>query len=365
MNIQTLIEKIELFERMIFESGFKRDIEEYSKGIVQPQNKANLIMLKETVNNIITALEKIYDSDLLEALEILLTKEDNKPFTKTDHISELKKIIDDPNIDTNQFFDQLNNILNTLKSQIDKHETELNSLKETLKPYVDKEQEVIDAEKYSVIAIIFKDRNTISRLKEFSKTLNRWNRALHIYHQIITSVSPEEIKLVEIQNGSIDVIVNIDVNFAVNFVELVKLGLEVFGGYLLYKSTVKKIVKTYFGNEKLIKSEKEREKEMLENIGTAIKSKILEQHEEAKKSDKQLKSESIDAKANDVTNVLTEHIVKGNDLKLLAAPSEKENLIEESKKMKRTSFEVRKELQNLDDEDKIKLIEMYSPKDDD
>ncbi|GAI90519.1 unnamed protein product, partial [marine sediment metagenome] len=266
-NIQTLIEKIGLFELMLFESGVKRDIEEYIKGIAQPQNQANPIMLKDTANNIKTSLEKIYDSDLPEALGILLTTENNKPFTETDHISEFKKIIDDPNIDTTQFFTQLNDILNNLKNQIQQNETQLNSFKKVLEPYVDKEQEIIDSEKYSVISFIFKDQNTISRLKEFSKALNKWDRALYIYYQIITSEPPEEIKLVEVQNGSIDIIININVNVAVNFVELVKLGLKVFGGYLLYKSTVKDIVKTYFGNEKLVKREEEREKEMLENIG--------------------------------------------------------------------------------------------------
>ncbi len=59
MNIETLLEKINLFDQMVIESGFARDVEEYLTTIAQPGVQGNLVALKGIADDLIESLEKI------------------------------------------------------------------------------------------------------------------------------------------------------------------------------------------------------------------------------------------------------------------------------------------------------------------
>ena len=360
MNIQTLIEKIRIFQEDIIESGFKRDVEGYVSSISPQQNRANLQLFQDISDKLRNTLTKIYESDLPESLKLLLPTESIKPFTDDNHLEKINVIIENKELPANQYFSQLNTFLSTLNSQITTNQTEINRLKVVFQDYVNSEQELINSDEYAVISIIFKDLKTTTSLKEFSKTLNKWNRTLLIYHQLLTSDTPEEIEIVEIQNGSIDVIVNLGFDIAVDLVELVKYGFKVFGGYLLYKSKAKDIIATYFGNEILIKQEEQREKEMLKNIYKTLEQKITKQHKDALKNDKKIDKTALKVKVKDVAKTISEHIVKGNDLKLLAVPENDTEITEDAKEMNFSSITNRKILKELPEEDRVKLIERYS-----
>ena len=344
MNIQSLLEKIRLFEKLVLESGFKRDVTGLRESIAPQQNRQNLQLFQDIANKIKAYLTNIYESDLPESLEALLPTDLVRPFTETDHLQKLNEIIEDAELPTDQYFNKLNGLLNNLQKQIEENDTEIERLKEIFQDYAEYEQVDIDSDKYAVIALIFKDLKTTKSLKEFSKVLHKWNRTLLVYHQLLTSDAPEDIEIVEVQNGSIDVIVNIDLDIAVDLVDLIELGFKVFGGYLLYKSKVKDIVATFFGNKKLLEQEKEREAEMLDNIYKAIEAKILEQHEQAKSKDVNVDQTAIEVKVKEVTDTLSEHIVKGNDIKLLAAPEENVELKEKAEEARKTSIENRRQL---------------------
>lgn len=364
MNIQSLLERINLFEKLVIESGFKRDVEGFINSISPQQNRQNLQLFQDIAEKVRIYLIEIYESDLPENLTSLLHNDKIKPFTDGNHLEKINEIINDKELPTDQFFNKLNSLLSNLKSQIEKNNTELIRLKSIFKDFADFDQSEINSEEYAIISLIFKDLKSTKSLKGFSKVLKRWNTTLVIYHQLVSSESPKEIELLGVQNGSIDVIVNIDVDIAVDLVELIELGFKVFGGYLLYKFKKKEIVKTYFGNEKLLKQEEIFEKEMLDNIQVAIKNKINEQHKKALENDKKVDKTGIVAKVNDVAKTLTEHIVKGNDIKLLAVPDEYEELKTVSEEMKTASISNRKALKKLSEVDRIKLIEKYELKDD-
>ena len=363
MNIQSLLEKIQLFEKLVIKSGFKRDVKGFKESIDHQQNRQNLQLFQDITSKIESYLKLIYESDLPEYLKTLLPTNSIRPFTETNHLEKLNEILKDTELPTDQYFNKLNSLLNNIQTQIEINETELNRLKEVFRNYVDYEQSELDSDEIVIISLIYKDLNTITSLKEFSKVLYKWNRTLLIYHQLLTSDAPKDIEIVEVQNGSIDVLVNIDVDIAVDLVKLIKLGFEVFGGYLLYKSKAKDIIATYFGNKKLIEQENQRENEMLENIYKAIEAKVLEQHKEAKKNDKNIDGTAIKVKVKEVADTLAEHIVKGNDIKLLAAPKEYEELEEEAEVIKSSSISNRRALESLTEDDKIKLIERYEIKD--
>lgn len=361
MNIQTLLRKAELAEELLINSGFKRDIQEYINSIQNnQQTRSDLIALKNIAQTVVDKLESLYEQELPEALNILLPKEDNKPLTNYDHIEKFKLILDDPKINANTFYSQLQGALNELKNQIEKNLTHINKFKDAIEPYGNKEQTELEEAKDAIISLIFKDEQTTGSFKKFARGLNKWDRALHLYHQLLVSEGPEEIKLLGIQNGSIDVIFNINADIAIDLVELIALGLKVYGGYLLYKSRMAEIVITYYGNKKLEKLEREREQAMLENIGEAIKTKLLEQHEEKKEIDPKISNEAVDKKVEEVAKVFTSHIIKGNEIKLIAAPKTDKKINEEYSELEREAVKVRRNFKKLAEKDKIKLLEQYS-----
>lgn len=365
MNIQSLLGKIRLFEKTVIKSGFKRDVFGFLESINTQQSRQNLQLFQEIAGKIELYLKTIYDSDLPESLECLLPTDSIRPFTESNYLENLYEILTDSELPTDQYFTKLNSLLSNLKTEIEINETELERLKEVFQIYVDYEQPKLDSDEKVIISLIFKDIKTTASLKEFSKVLYKWNRTLLLYHQLLKSNPPRDIEIVEVQNGSIDVLINIDVDVAVDLVKLIRLGFEVFGGYLLYKSKTKEIIATYFGNQKLIKQEKERENEMLENIYKAIESKVIEQHKSAKKNDKDIDATAIKIKVKEVTDTLSEHIVKGNDIKLIAAPQEYEEIEEDTEEIKLRSISNRRALKTLTEEDRIKLIERYEVKNND
>ncbi len=217
----------------------------------------------------------------------------------------------------------------------------------------------------ALVSIVFKDLKSTGSLIEFSRVLARWNRILLEYHTLLTSKSPKEISLVEIQNGSIDVIFNIDFDIALDLTELIKTGLKVYGAYLLYKSkNAKEIIESYMGNKKLIKQETEREKLMLDNIKESIAQMVLNQHNAKLKIDKKIDKTSIEVKIKDVSSLVTDHIIKGNELKLLTPPETTEEGVNIADELRDETAKVREVHKELSEKDKQLLLDKYSIKDD-
>ncbi len=368
MNLELMNDHIRYFTREIIESGFKRDIEDYLTSL--PSHKDNIITLREIAKKVLEILDKVYHSDLPDVLQSLIPSVEHRPFTETPHNENLTNILDDVQIEMPNFFTKLTEYLTELNTQLNKNKSSLNKIQEFITPYLADEAEYISQEGFATISIIFKEQQTIANLKQFTKTLTVWNKILPIYHQLIKSESPEDIQIVQVQNGSIDFIINIDVDVALNLIDLFKLGFEVFGAYLSYKQVIKPIVKSYYGNTGLIKQEKEREKMLLDNIGMAINKEINNQHKKAKKADKNIDDTAITVKVKQVTDLITSHIVKGNDIKLLALPETvetedgEENPTEKRESLREQSSTVRHQLSLIPSEAKQKLIEAYGKIDD-
>ena len=192
MNIQSLIHKINLFEELVIDSGFKRDIKDYIPAISEDQNR-NLVFMKDLSFRLKTALININNNDLDSELNIVL--KDSKPFTNLDSVQQLNDLDSDTEIEAATYFDGLNTILAQLDSSILDNETELNSVREVFNKYIpDTDTEAFDAEE-ALVSLVFKDLKSIGSLNEFSKVLHRWNRTLLIYHTLLKSESPNDISL--------------------------------------------------------------------------------------------------------------------------------------------------------------------------
>ncbi len=365
MNIEILQEYINNFEREVIDSGFKRDLDDFVGSLPASQN--NIVALRDIAGNVHKAIDYFYSSDLPSELEKLLPKEQIRPFTETPFDETLLELVENKEIPQPEFFNQLTTILTQIKNELQTNSTEITTIKQFIAPYISDEIESISDEDSAIISIVFKETNTISSLKLFTKTLSAWNKKLPVYHQLVKSESPEDIEIVEIQNGSIDFVVNINVDVALNLVEVFKVGFHVFASYLAYKKMLKPIIESYHGNKDLIKQEVGREKLLIANIGIAINNKIKEQHKEAKRHDKKIDGTAITKKVEQVTELIASHIVNGNDLKLLAMPEPVSDEGEETTdvfhrekhELQQQSLEARKQLRNVPQEDRTKLLEMY------
>lgn len=366
MNVETLFEYILYFEEKIIESGFKRDLQDFIQSL--PNNQNNIVALRDIAEKVYSYLKDIYTSDLPDKLNILLPAGSVQPFTSQNYLEEIENLLNDTTIQLPQFFQKLNSILTSLNNAIQQNINELQKLKAIFTPYIKKDIDELTTENKAILALIFKHHGTITSLKHFSTTLRLWNRNLLLYHQIITSKSPEDIRIIEVQNSSIDLIINLDVNVAINLVDVFEIGLKAYLAYLTYKTMISKIVESYFGNEKLIKGEEEREKELLNNIELAVENKMYEQHKEAAKSDNSLQK-NIDKIINEVKKLIVSHIINGNDLKLLALPrideeededKEQENVMEKRKELERLKAEIKERVNQLPKEELRAIEDKYS-----
>ncbi|CAM4196967.1 hypothetical protein [Zobellia nedashkovskayae] len=364
MNVESLLNKIKIFAELVIESGFKRDVTDYRQSIGQAQNQ-NLVFMKGLSENIKSNLIYFENNSLNGELKSVLRE--NEPFTSLNTLTELEELDSDKEIDGPQYFQKFNSILNRLQKAIQTNESELNTVKTTFDKYVSEDDEYDSDEEQAVMSLIFKDLKSTGSLKEFSKVLHRWNRTLLIYHTLLKQESPKEISLVEIQNGSIDVIFNIDFDVAIDLTELIKTGLKVYGAYLMYKSkTAKEIIASYMGNKKLIATEKGREKLMLDNIKESIKQLALEQHKENLKSDSPPLKAGATKKADEIAKVITDHIVKGNEVKLLTPPEpEEEDEPDISTELRTETSIVRERWKKLEQKEQQLLLDKYTIKDED
>jgi len=364
MNIEFLRDYIYAFRREVLDSGFKRDLDDYSSSL--PALEDNIVALREISAKIKSTLNEIYSGDLPEQLASLLPAGKPEPFTATLYHEALKDLIEDTEIEQQVFFAQLLKIIQQLKSQIQENIAEIENIELFIEPYIDEDTERIARDHLAMLAIVFNERETISSLQQFARTLTLWNRTLPIYHQLLKSEPPTDVEIVEIQNGSIDCVINLDVDVALDLVELFKLGFEVFAAYLSYKKMIQPILDSYHGNKKLISQEEERESLMLDNIGIAIHDRIEAQHKAAKKQDKNVDGTAVPKKIEQVTNLITAHIVRGNDLKLLALPEPEEPTKEGGEEqedkidaLRKQSVAARRQLRQISDNAKQKLLEAY------
>lgn len=362
MNIESLIEKIKLFEKLVIDSGFRRDVQDYITSTQQPQNQ-NLVFMKDLSEKVKTKLKEIDNYGLAEELEIVL--KNTTPFTSLETLKQLVELDADTEVAANAYYSSLNQILNSLIQSIDLNKDEVDGVLSVFENYTDEEKEYETEANQALVSLVFKDAKTTGTLKEFSKSLHRWNRMLLIYQSLLTSETTDDIHLVEVQNGSIDVIFNIDFDIALDLIELLETGLKVYSAYLLYKSkTAREIIASYMGNQSLIDGEKEREKHMLDNIETSISTKALEQHQERLEKDQSIDRSSTEAKLKDVSAVIADHIVKGNEFKLLTKtePVDGEE-IEIPERLRVEIAQVRERYRELNPADQQVLLDKFTIKD--
>ena len=363
MNFAALLDDVKLFKALVIESGFRRDVADYIASI--PSNEDNIIALREMATNVRDVLDDILGGDLPNALSKIFPSSEITPFTQTSTLDGLNSLLEDKEISQDQFHTDLNNILAALLSLLDKNHQNIDQIENFLRPYCDYQQVVVSPKK-AIVSVIFKDEKTTGSLDEFIKTLKFWNRTLLVYHQMLSSSSPPDIEIVEVQNGSIDLLITLDINVAINLTELFTIGFQCFAAYLSYKGLLKPLAETYYGNKKLLQLDREREKHLLDNVKVALVDQAKKQSKSAREKDKKIPA-NISKPAKEVGLLISNHIVNGNDFKLLthvddeAALTDEEEIQEGRKRqLRKVSSEARVAREKLSVKDKQKLIAKYS-----
>lgn len=355
MNIESLIAKIDLFQDFVIKSGFKRDIQDYIQAIQQPQNK-NLTFMKDLSLNVRKALEEMSDNALDNDLSILL--KETKSFMVLNTKEKLEELDWNAEIDADSYHQSFQCILKDLLNKIDKNEQEVSRINNVLTKYVDSKDFKSENDQ-ALVSLIFKDRETITSLEKFADSLYYWNHALLTYNALLNPGSAKDISLVEIQNGSIDVIFELDPRVAADLTEAVNVGLATFGAYLTRKSITKDIIESYMGNEKLLGLDRQIDELMLDNVRDSISKKIEEQYCGALNQKGVTCSLAID-EIDEISKVFTDHIIKGNELKLLTQLKSDDGKVLPEELREKTVI-VRKRLSQLDAEDRI-LLQEYTIK---
>ncbi|WP_264521761.1 hypothetical protein [Flavobacterium sp. N1994] len=357
MTIRKLIEQIEYLDENLQQNGFWETTQDNYNTIIS--NRQNIVLLKELTEKQMLKMSALYSSETPLFLKSILVPNGCQPFTETNFVQLFQDLLSSNVVDVNQYYNEITPIFNDLIAKITENIEKLENLKSIFKPYLDKDYSTLQTDENAIFSIKFNDEKTIGGLKNLAKEINKWNTSLLIYYGLIKGESPKDIELIEVDNGSIDFVININFDIASKFLELIKVGFEVFSAYLLYKTTVAQITKSYGDNQKLIDGEKQREEDLLENISIQVEKAIKRQLKEHKKGTKP-QIEALDKKIEVIAKLVKEHIVKGNSVKLLSSPeAERENTALVQKDNQELTEKTKILFKQLGPEEQIKLLEAF------
>lgn len=357
MTIRKVLDFISYIKSELIENGIKEQLQDNWTTI--QSSRQNLVLMKELTDRTSSILVTLKNSELNDKLRtVLVSTPSIIPFTSKDYDQQFENIRSQEISDISAYSAVVTPVFTSLINDLTQNLAEVDKIEGIFTPFLEKDYSKLQTETNSLVSLVFDDAKTTSSLKKITRELQKWNTGLHIYHQLISEESPKDFELVDVDNGSIDFIIHLDFNIAEKLLELIKAGIEVYAAYLLYKTSIAQITLTYRGNEKLLASETEREKLLIENVSVAISDEIKRQLKELKKTNKK-QIEAQDKKIEEVTNLIKDHIIKGNTVKLLSSPPDKTEIREEEIKIEKKYIENKKQFQQLDDTEKQKLLKAF------
>lgn len=337
-------------------NGFTQKLQDYSVTI--QNNSSNLVLTKEITDRLISDIEVIMQTDIPVNMDRVLYTSESKPFTDGKYYDELIKLKELKYSDYSSQYSSLLDIITRMDNNIKQNLIDIESLKIVFSPFLDKDYAELQGEDNAIFSIVLNNIQSYKNLKLLNKELNKWDHGLMIYQQILSSDTPKTLEIVEVSEGSVEILLNLDASTVNSLIDLFKTGLEAFGAYLAYKEIKSKLMKPFQDNKKLMKGEEGQEKLLLENIEEAIINKLRLQAE----ASNQKNIEALDKKIDVVMKLLTDQIVKGNNIKLISAPEEQpETEVLEGEK-EDIFISSQKIFKKLDEPSKQKLLNQYIDK---
>lgn len=367
MNVNSILEKAELFNTLVVKSGFSRNLNDYINFI--NQNKT-IVSFSDIAEKVIQQLEE-FDNNALDEELALILKQSKSFLSDEKNISELKKLSIDNEIDVNTYFSKLNNILNKFKTDLDQNINEINIIIKTFSPYQSKPLTYEQEGENVILSLVFNDLKSTSTIKGFQEVLRKWDKTLRLYHQLLKAETPSEIELESVQNGCIEVIFNFDLDVALSLTDVITHGMNLLVGYFLMKESKPKISKFMSKTKRLKKLEDQEEKVFLEDLNEELYLFILDEHNKALENDPNISKISVEQTAKEITSVIYEHIVNGNKLKLLTKvevevannESEENDVVDKQEELRENTAILQEKLKNHKEDIKLLLQYLDLPKD--
>ncbi len=353
MTVRKIIELIDFIKSKIGVDFFATRLQDYIMTI--QNNPGNLVLLKDITDKAISDYGQLQYYEIPNLLEKVLVNTE-KPFTREKYYQQLIDLKAQNHTAPDELYSHLNSYLTNIQTRVTSNIAELDRILETVKPFLSKDYSELQKGDNVIFAIVFANEKSYNTLKLLSFELKNWNKALFLYQQIVSEETPTPFEIIEIDQGSIEVVINLLIEVGSKLLDLFKTGLEVYAAYLAYKTVVQEqLAKSIDINEKLIRLKEEMEKELLENIKIAVKQELKKQAKQAKKH------EALDKKIEEVAKLVTDHIVKGNSVKLLSAPADKnEEIMEKENEKEMAYLKTKSEYMKLDEPTKQLLIEKFT-----
>lgn len=364
MNLETIDAQLRLFNREVIESGFRRDVQDYMNSLPASQN--NIVALREIADDVATKIRRIRESDLDDGLRMIFPGK-VRPFTEPEPAVRLEELLADKEVVQDAFFSRLQGILNRLNSDLEANVNEVERIRVFLRPFLTTERELVAEEGNALASLIFSDPTVTASLKSLTRTLNTWGQVLPIYHGLLKSESPSEIAVESIRDGSLDVILSLDVKVAIDLVDVFKAAFDALSGYLMYKAVKAAIVERQRSNEKLLKHEEKSEQILLDGIGEVVTEIIKGQHDAAREADSGVDHVAHLKRIEVVAKAVTAHVVRGNDYKVLALPTPTEgedaeateDVTETQESYREVASQARHQLRRMPEEKRLLLASTY------
>ena len=267
--------------------------------------------------------------------------------------------LDESSLELNKKIKSLKDIVVRLSGQLVGLDSEIKTVKTFISPYVTQNIEESEA---ALVSLIFNDKKTVSSLNEFQKNIAQWSKCLPIYHTLVTGESPEELELVSVQNGCIDVVVNLDVDVALDLTKVFQTAIGSFTAYLAYKKGLSEV-----GSPAQSSRTKELENKLLESKKEDVYITTEDIIKSQSSSNTKVEGD-YDMKIKQISELVTTHVIKGNEYEVLHLPDrddlsdEDENEAETIKSIRglkhdtKVYIEMRK---NLSEGDAQKLLGHY------
>jgi len=352
MTVRKILELIELVKKQIGIDNYLSKLQDYQTTI--QNNSSNIVLLKEILDKTIYDLDNLIENSIPESLEKLLVGK-IIPFEFENFKKQLFDLKDKNHSDYSQLYSELSNILAQMLEKMNSNIAELDKISKVIEPFKTKDFSDLQEDDNAIFGIIFNNENSINNLKSLSFELKNWDKGLFLYQQIVSNETPKAFEIIEVEQGSVEVILNLAFDVAENLVDLFKTGLETYGAYLAYKTLIhEKLLATFKNNKQLIELEEKREKLLLQNVRDTVRNEIKKQAKKGKKH------EALEKKIEEVTKIVTEHIIKGNTVKLLSAPEEKEEVLEKEKEKEIYYIKSKIDYKKLDKATKQLLIKEFT-----
>jgi hypothetical protein len=346
---------------MIEGKGYFRDIQGFSTTLSQPNTSHNIILLNDIVDKLNIIMQSIYQSSIPDDMIIVLPNENNYQFINKKYNEQLIQLKGDTQITPQELHKQLVSLINDIKNHINNNISSISKIEEILLPYYKVDNSENQKTEKAILAVVFNNKNCYQNMPSLIKTLSKWNKLFQIYSQLIKSDSPEDIEIVSVHDGSLDFIFNFNIELSINLTEVVKFGLIALSGFFAYIKAAKPIIDSYLGNKELIDLESKRKELLLNNVYEAIASKISEQHKISVQENKSINQESVDKKIDEVSKIIADHLIGGNEIKLLTFNDDANNVLMDEVKEK--SQIIKNDIKSLNNDDILLLENKYKMKD--